>query len=438
MNIGSLRKHAISIFYRAIDSVDPFERIYPYLSAKGDPSRIPVIDRHSRITVLAVGKAATAMARAADHALGSRITKGIVIHPRGEPPCALERFAVFATEHPLPSSDGFRAALLVQETCQDLGANDTLLCLISGGASSLLPAPLPSITIEAKRELVSALLLGGVPVRAASIVRRHLSFLKGGKLAQLAFPAQVVGLIMSDVVGDDISSIGSGMTAADSSTFADAMGVLQEHNLLNKVPQSIARVLAKGIQGGVPETVKPGDRTLSKTRNYIVATNAIALDHAAKEAKRRGYEVMVLSSELEGEAREIGAVFGSILRFHSRPTPTKPLCILGGGETVVTVRGKGNGGRNLELALAVACEISGLNNVVFLAGATDGVDGMSPYAGAVVDGNTIHEARVIGLDAQKYLRDNDSKAFVEQLPGLPLLTGPTGTNVSDVYVGLIR
>jgi hydroxypyruvate reductase len=339
--------------------------------------------------------------------------------------------------HPVPDERGEEAARAVEALAQGLGESDLLLLLLSGGASALLPAPCPGISLADKARTTSLLLRAGASIHELNAVRKHLSRLKGGGLARAAAPARVVALVLSDVVGDDLSTIGSGPVAPDPTTYADALAVLSERGLLAEVPPPVRARLEAGQRGEAPETPKPGDPLLRRVATRIVGSNRLTVEAAAREARRQGLRSLVLTTRLEGEAREAARILVAILREcveAGRPA-RPPVCLLAGGETTVTVRGNGQGGRNQELAVAAVEPLGGFPVPAVLASlATDGIDGASDAAGGVVDGETQKKAREMGLaPPAHFLAENDSRNFLGPLGGL-IRTGPTGTNVVDLTV----
>ena len=408
-----------------------------------DPARIveealrrscPRTASGGRISVVAVGKAAAAMACAAEDALGDTLGPSLAVGVAGgrRP----RRIPLHAAGHPLPDRRGLRAAQRVERLAAGLGPRDLLLVLLSGGASALLPAPAAGLRLSDKVATTRLLLRAGADIRELNAVRKHLSRLKGGGLARLTAPARVVCLALSDVVGDDRSVIGSGPTVADPTSFADAWAVLERHDLVGRVPARVRRHLAEGLAGRRPETPKPGDRAFRRTRTAVIGGSRQALAAAAAEARRLGFRTRVLTHTLGGEAREVGRSLGRTLRRcarSGRPLP-RPACLLAAGETTVAVRGQGIGGRNLELAVAAASDLVGLRGVLLVAFATDGRDGASRAAGGIVTGRTMAQAKRLGLAAPAvFLEENDAESFLAPLGDL-LLTGPTGTNVADIVV----
>jgi len=392
------------------------------------------------IRVIAAGKAAVPMAQAAGERLGTSLTAGVLVtkvhHTAGHP--LPDRFQVFEAGHPTPDMNGVRAAHAALRLLEGLTTRDLVLVLLSGGASALLPAPVEPLTLADLQAVTSLLLRSGAPIGELNAVRKHLSRLAGGQLARLAAPAAVVTLILSDVIGDPLDVIASGPTAPDPTTYAEAWRVLERYDLLPRVPPAVREHLAAGRVGAVPETPKPADPCFARVTNLVIGSNRVAALAAAQAAQEAGYRPLLLSTFVEGEAREVAKVAAALMRSvrtYGEPLPP-PACLLWGGETTVTVRGNGKGGRNQELALAAALALEGLPDVALLALATDGTDGPTDAAGAIVDGATAGRARSLGLDLHAALRDNDAYPALAALEAL-LRLGPTGTNVNDLLVMLI-
>jgi hydroxypyruvate reductase len=314
-----------------------------------------------------------------------------------------------------------------------LGADDLVIALISGGGSALLPAPLPGLTLADKQDVGAALLRSGATISEINCVRRHLSALKGGRLGALCAPARLVSLLISDVPGDNPLDIASGPTVADPTTCADALAVLALYRIA--APEAVLNVL----RGGEGESVKPGDPRLARAETRLIATPMMALEAAAKVAREAGFEAAILSDRVEGEAREVAKVFAALaLHAVAHKTPFRPPCVLlSGGETTVTLHGKGRGGRNVEFLLSLAVELHGAKGVYALAGDTDGVDGVEEIAGAIVTPDTLFSARALGIDPRESLENNDGHGFFQAL-GDSVVTGPTLTNVNDFRVVLIE
>src|SRR6185312_4186611 len=303
-----------------------------------------------------------------------------------------------------------KGALAIETILRQLTARDLLFVLISGGASALLPAPAPPVTLRDKQSITDQLLKRGADIFELNSVRKHLSCLKGGQLAALAYPATVVALILSDVIGDPLDVIGSGLTAPDESSFGDALRVLSKFGLKAKAPRSVMARLEEGALGRIPETPKPGDPVFAHVHNVLVGSNRLALEAASRQAKQLGYRTVVLSSSMHGETREVAKTHAEILRELIKGTglARKPACLLSGGETTVKVLGKGKGGRNQEFALAVAIQLNGEKNWAVLSGGTDGTDGPTDAAGAFADATTGSRALVAGLSALAHLGENDA------------------------------
>ena len=387
------------------------------------------------IYVIGAGKASVEMARAVERLLGKRIHGGLINTKYGHGASALRRIEVNECGHPVPDARGEEGAARIAEVARQAEAEDLLICLISGGASALLPLPTPPVTLEDTQAATRLLLECGANIHEINCVRKHISAIQGGQLARLAYPATMLALILSDVIGDDLDVIGSGPTVPDRSTSSEAKAILEKYGIWNKAPAGVRQ----RIGAVAPETPKPGDRIFARVQNVIIGSNRLAVDAAAREARQLGFRTMVLSTFLEGEAREVARVHAAIAReilSSSRPL-RRPACVISGGETTVTIRGRGLGGRNQEFALAAALDIAGLEDVVILSGGTDGTDGPTDAAGAIADGTTLARAAAHRLDAAGYLANNDSYHFFETLGDL-VKTGPTGTNVADVQVILVR
>ncbi|MFQ6135044.1 MAG: glycerate kinase, partial [Nitrososphaerales archaeon] len=312
---------------------------------------------------------------------------------------------------------------------------DLVICLISGGGSALIPLPAEGISLEDIQQVTLRLLRSGAPIGELNAVRKHLSEIKGGQLAKKLYPAEVMSLIISDVVGDSLETIASGPTSPDRTTYQDAVKILKKYRLWQISPPQIRRVLSEGAAGGIGETPKPGDPVFQRVRNMTIGGGSIACKAAAESLSRAGLNTLVLITHLEGEARDAGLFLSTValdVEASNRPVK-KPAAIIAGGETTVAVRGNGLGGRNQEVALSFASKIDGLRKVAFASMDTDGLDGNSDAAGAVVDGTTISRAREKGLDAWQFLDRNDSYSFFSKVGGL-IFTGATFTNVNDLAV----
>jgi hydroxypyruvate reductase len=383
--------------------------------------------------VIGAGKAAARMAAGCEQVLGAGNVRGEVVVADG---CTVELASIRVTEagHPLPDPRGEAAAHRLLALVQQASGGG-ILCLISGGASSLLACPRPPVSLVDKIRTTQLLLECGADISELNTVRKHLSLIKGGGLLRHARPP-MVALVISDVVGDDPGTIGSGPAAPDATSFAQALAVLEGYSLMDRVPPAVAQMLRMGVEGRIPETVKPGDPGASRCRNLVVGSNRTALDGAAREARAAGWKVHIEDAPLVGDTTAAARRFSARLRaLRQGRQGGAPLCVLAGGETTVRVQGRGRGGRNQEFALALASEIAG-EDVVVLSAGTDGVDGPTDAAGAFVDGTTLRRATGLQLDANAALADNDSYTFFARLGDL-LKCGPTGTNVMDIKIVLM-
>jgi glycerate 2-kinase len=390
------------------------------------------VDR-GRLVLVAAGKASSAMAGAAEEVLGAFVSEALAVDTSDRIP--LTRTRRLIAGHPVPDEAGRRAADQVEDLVRGLGADDLLLLLLSGGASALLPAPVEGLTLDDKARTTSALLRAGATIGELNAVRKHLSRLKGGGLARAAAPARVVCLALSDVVGDDPSTIASGPVVPDATTYAFALQVLERTGVRDMVPAAVRRHLDAGARGDRPETPKPGDPLFRRVRFEVVGSNRLSVSAAAAEARRHGLRPHVLTTRLEGESREVARALVAVLREcveEGRPA-APPVCLLAGGETTVTVRGTGHGGRNQELVVAAVEPLAAFPVAAVVASlATDGIDGHSDAAGGVADNRTVARADALGLaPPAAFLAENDSRSFLGPLGDL-ILTGPTGTNVMDL------
>ena len=422
MSTRQLRRDALAIFRASLAAADPEAAVKRHLTAL-DTSRF------RDIFVIGAGKAGASMAKAAERVLGGRITAGLINVKDGHT-VKLRRIELHECGHPVPDARGVAGAERIAAIAESATADDLVLCLISGGASALLPAPAPPITLEEKQAVTRLLLACGANIHEINTVRKHISRIKGGQLARLASPARVESLLLSDVIGDDLDVIGSGPTAPDASTFEDAAAILEKYGITERVPASVRERIAQAQ----PETPKPGDRLFRRVRNTVIGSNRLALDAAARRARELGYRTLVLASEIEGETREIARMHAAIARQIVRTgQPARPpACIITGGETTVTLKGDGLGGRNQEFVLAAAIDIAGLPGTVVLSAGTDGSDGPTDAAGAIADGETLRRSPA----ARRFLDANDSYHYFEDLGDL-VKTGPTNTNVMDVRLILV-
>jgi len=441
MHIYEVRKSAREIFDAAVRAVDPAEAIRRHLVRDGERLKIgnEQVDLGAvrEIVVVGLGKAGAPMAAAVEEILGPRIARGLVVTKYGHvQPTRVIR--IHEAGHPVPDDAGMAGARAVLDHVKGLAPEDLVLVLISGGGSALTPSPVEGITLAEKQSLTKALLACGADIREMNTLRKHISRIKGGQLARAAAPARVFTLILSDIVGDPLDAIASGPTVPDPTTYADALAILDKYRIRQEIPASIRTHLEAGAAGKIPETPKPDDPLFVRVKSVMVASNIQALEAAKAEAQRLGFQAIILSSFIEGETREIARMHAALaLEVRASGHPAKPpVCLITGGETTVTLRGKGKGGRNQEFALAAALDIAGLRDVVVLSAGTDGTDGPTDAAGALADGETVARALALGLKPRAALDGNDAYPFFERLGDL-VMTGPTRTNVMDVRLVLV-
>ena len=432
-----LRDHARTIFDVGIRSVQA-DRLLDRIDFDELARRPLASFRH--IYLAGMGKASMAMASVIEQQLGALLTEGIAVVPEGYRETLPDffvlprRVTILEGGHPLPTEASVRAGRSILDMAAKAGQDDLLILLISGGGSALCTQFAGSISLDDARETYRLLLEGGANIREANTVRKHFSLIGGGRLAQTAYPASVLALVVSDVVGDDLSVIASGPVVPDESTFADAGEVIRRYGLWDQLPVAVRQHLQAGLSDGSLENPKVGSPVFDRVKVELIGTNRTALEAARQEAIRLGYTTLVTHEPVQGEAREVAKRLIRSVRDHKNEAP---FCLLWGGETTVTIRGKGRGGRNQELALAAAIELEKETRpVVFLSGGTDGIDGPTPAAGAIATSTTVREARALGLDPLRYLEDNDAYAFFERLDSL-VVTGPTHTNVMDLQICLV-
>ncbi len=437
MGNHSRREQITELFREALKAADPHKAVHLHtgkiLSAYEEGG-------FQRLVVAGFGKAASPMLGAVRDDLEERVSGGVVITKYGHADKRQYPGTVKVHEagHPLPDENGVRGTAEVIALLKGADRNTLVLCLISGGGSALLVSPYGGITLQEKQEATELLLKAGADVFELNTVRKHVSAVKGGRLAEIAYPARVISLILSDVIGDRLDVIASGATAPDHTSYRDAMEVIEKYGLEDAMPRSIMDILAMGIRGLVPETPKESSPVFLRVENTIVGSNRRAVEAVRDRAVQMGYETNIVSAGIQGEARFMGKwLAGKAMGLNASRCTGRRICLVSGGETTVTVRGKGTGGRNMELALSFAMEIEGTGDITFLSAGTDGTDGPTGAAGAIVDGETIPAARALGMDPGEYLEDNDSYHFFEKAGGL-LVTGPTGTNVMDIQISLLN
>ena len=427
-----LREEALACLRAAIAAVEPERLVRHHLRspAAAPPGAGPV-------RLAAIGKAAAAMARGAAEALGERFAGGVVVSPPGtEGPLPAGCRAVTGG-HPVPDAGSVAGGRAVLELAGSLGADDHLVCAISGGGSALMTLPPAGLSLADVQATTTALLRAGATIGELNAVRKHLDRLKGGRLAHAAAPAHTLGLVLSDVVGDPLDVIASGPLSPDPTSFSDAVEVLRRRGVLEETPAAVRAHLDAGLRGEVEESPKEGDRCFERVVVRIVGNNELAAMGALAEAERRGYAGRLLTTELAGEAREAGRELARAALAERAAGAGGPGCLVAAGETTVTVTGSGSGGRNQELALGAAEFLAGHEAVLLASAGTDGIDGPTDAAGAMVDGTTASRAAALGLDPAAALAGNDAYPFFRALDDL-IVTGPTGTNVMDVQVVLWR
>ncbi len=412
------------------------EAVNPYLAVKMALERHQdEIKSYKNVVVIGLGKAACAMGKAAQEVL--EITDGLAV-TKYKHAYPLDKIKVFEAGHPVPDENGVRATEMALKIVDKYAhAQTVFICLISGGGSALFIAPYDGLNLEEKQTITQLLLNSGANIYELNAVRKHLSKVKGGRLAERMYPARIISLILSDVIGDKLDVIASGPTAPDESTYQDAWNILERYQLVPQVPVSIKEVLIKGQRGIFPETLKPQSPVFKRVTNSIIGSNRSALQAIKQEAQNRGFKAQIISAELQGEAKEVGKRLARLALKTQAQLENNSLCLISGGETTVTVKGNGLGGRNMELGLAFAMEIAGKKGIWLLSAGSDGTDGPTDAAGAIVDGETTVKAKKMGIDPKVYLENNDSYNFFKKVGGL-LITGPTGTNVMDIQIMIIK
>ena len=423
------------IFTSALKAVSPYEAV---MNRSKHIMSCYETDNFNRLIVIGFGKAACPMAKAIEDSLLDILNTGIVITKYNH--CnkyILKRITVFEAGHPVPDENGLKGTNAIIRLLENNDEHTLVVCLISGGGSALLVAPYEGITLSEKQKVTGLLLKAGADIYELNTVRKHISSVKGGRLAEIAYPSRVISLILSDVIGDRLDVIASGPTSPDTTTYSDALKVLKKYRLVGEIPQGVSDVLYKGAEGLIPETPKERGIIFEKIENIIIGSNRRALEAAKKKSESIGYNTKIISSEVTGEAKEAGKWLAKkALEIKKVNNYNKPACLISGGETTVIVKGEGKGGRNMELALSFATEIQGFNGITLLSAGTDGTDGPTDAAGAVVDGETIRKAKSLGLDPDEYLKNNDSYNFFKEIDGL-FITGPTETNVMDIQIVLV-
>jgi len=434
---GKARIILTQLLQAGLQAADPSVAMKKTLSIDGSRLRVGRcqydLKDFDQIVCVGAGKASGKMAMALEQRLGSRISEGLVA-VKDRSWCRTKKIRLLETSHPIPDKRSVRAAKQIFTLVQSLTRQDLLLVLVSGGASSLLAAPAAGLTLKDKKHATNLLLCSGATIQEINTVRKHLSAIKGGRLAA-ATSATIVSLVLSDVLGDDLATIGSGLTAPDPTTFEDARNILKRYRIWSGVSSAVRIHLGKGIDGQIADTPKLKAVEFARVHHEIIGNNRLTVEAIVNQAKVAGLHPLVLTTTLEGEAREVGKMIGAIakeIQAFGQPVP-RPACLVWGGEPTVTVEGKGQGGRAQELALSAATQIAGLSKMYVAGFGTDGCDGPTEVAGAIVDGGTVERALKKSVDPMQALHNNDSHGFFTKVGG-HIRTGPTGTNVNDVYV----
>jgi glycerate 2-kinase len=434
-SLERLRADVLAIFNAAVKTVDAAAAVRRHVRVSDTGLEIAdttyLFTSFPNIYIFGAGKAAVPMAQAMETLLGERLSTGIVVTKYGQA-LPVRKARVLEAAHPIPDFAGLEGARQIAAMARQATEDDLIFCLLSGGGSALLPYPIGDLSLADKQYTTELLLRSGATIREINTVRRHLSQLKGGKLAQLAYPAQIVSLIISDVIGDTLEDIASGPAAPDPTRYSHCLKIIRKYRLEDSIPAAVRQILHRGARGELPaETVTAHDVAFTKVHNVIIASNRLALEGARSHAEGLGYRSSILSDRIEGESRNVAQRLTARLR--SALNEPEPVCFISGGETTVTVRGDGMGGRNQEFALAAAIEIAGIEGMVVLSAGTDGIDGPTNAAGAIVDGATIFRGQLQGCDATQFLARNDAYNFLRVTDDL-LITGPTNTNVMDIHV----
>jgi glycerate 2-kinase len=440
---SSSRRALVEALSQAVLAADPRTILRNKVNVRGNELVIGTfsvkLSEFRRVLVIGGGKATAGMALEMERILEGWLTGGSVNIPAYTNPWPKRSKIEFnPATHPVPSQQGVQGVRSMLRLVGEPSEDDLVICLISGGGSALMPLPAKGLTLSDKQKTTQLLLTSGARIDEINAVRKHLSDFKGGRLAEKLYPATVVSLIISDVVGDRLDSIASGPTVPDVTSYSYAYEVLNERGLWHKIPRSVLNHISEGMKGRVQETPKQGSKIFKRVHNFLIGTNLESCKAAARALERRGYRTLILSTRIQGEAKEVGkvvsAIASSIRENHLPINP--PAAVVAGGETTVTVHGKGRGGRNQELVLSAALSIRGLPRVLISSIGTDGTDGPTSAAGAVADGSTVERGLRRGLDADTYLRENDSHEFFKKLKDL-IVTGPTGTNVNDILIAIV-
>ena len=441
------RQSIIDIFGAALKTANPYNAVKRTIRIEGDRlfagEAAYDLRNYEKVIVVGAGKGTAPMAEAVEELLGERIDEGVVIVKHGHTR-PLKKIRQIEASHPIPDEAGVKGTEEIVRLLEKADEKTIVICLLSGGGSALLVSPADGITLKDKQVATDLLLKSGATIDELNAVRKHLSKVKGGRLAGIAYPATVISMILSDVINDRLDVIASGPTVPDDSTFNDALKIvtklIEKHRLKGKFPEKVIDYLWDGVNGMNQETPKKGDPCFGNTSSIIVGSLRQALHAARNAANKLGFDTEIVTDRLQGEAREAAVYLADLAKIvRSSRKGGKPMCLLSGGETTVNVKGSGKGGRNQELALAFALEIEGVDGITLLSAGTDGTDGPTDATGAIVDGETIHFARKLGVNPEKYLENNDSYNFFKKIDeGHHLITGPTGTNVMDVQIIMVE
>jgi glycerate 2-kinase len=434
------RQKAIDIFIAGVESVKPDNLIKRCVSIHQNILQIEKLTFDlsvlKNIYVVGAGKASAAMAQSMESILGNRIADGHIV-TKYDHSVPLEFIGITEAGHPVPDENGIRGTAQILSMVQKAGKDDLVICLISGGGSALMVDVPEGCSLDDLKTLSSILLKTGANIHEMNCIRKHLSGVKGGQLSKVAFPSRMVSLILSDVIGDPLDVIASGPTAPDPTTFADAIAIIKKYKIESDIPEKIYQILQEGMENKHPETLKENDDILHLTNNLIIGNNTLALKTANVKAISLGYETLTITNKLDGDITAVAEYIFHIARSFKGEMTNNKICLLFGGEPTVKVTGSGLGGRNMHLALLVADLIKDIPGITFLSGGTDGTDGPTDAAGAVVDSFTCRNTINLHMDMEQYIENYDAYPFFRQEGGL-IITGPTQTNVMDVMVVLIE
>lgn len=436
---NNINEHLIDIFYSGLEVVEPYNCVNLHLNRIRDRYQ----EGHfKKMLLISFGKAAYPMSKAVVDNMGDLLDSGILITKYGHTNRSDEissnswnKIEIFEAGHPIPDENGLIATQRVIELLKGAGEDCMVLSLISGGGSALLVSPYEPLKLDDKQKLTELLLKSGADIHELNTVRKHISKVKGGRLAEITYPANILSLILSDVIGDKLDVIASGPTTYDETTYGDAIDILNKYNLMDKLPETVIKILKSGKAGLIPETPKKGDQIFKNVENIIIGSSNTLIENSKRRSEILGFSTKVVTTRLTGEARDAGKWLGRIVK-EEISKKSKNLVLISGGETTVRVNGNGVGGRNMELALSFAMEIEGLKGVSLLSAGTDGTDGPTDAAGAIVNGETIKIAREKGINPEEHLNNNDSYNFFKKTGEL-FITGPTGTNVMDIQIIMI-